>query len=74
MLYLIIGGFVMNFVGGQNDRPLKQMIRSLQLILHVPIFQLNFPTISMIFIRTTMTVAMFDIAENFINWRNQNYL
>ena len=65
MLALLIFAFVLNtFVSGSMIFFLG-MIRAVQIILHIPLLQLNCPAIVSVIFELIIPVAMFDIFELF---------
>ena len=57
---LVIGG-IFNILGDGFIEYMLLMYRSLQLILHLPIFQIIVPANVLIFIEAAITVVQFDI-------------
>ena len=57
---LVIGG-IFNFLGDGFIEYMLLMYRSLQLILHLPIFQIIVTANVLIFIEAAITVVQFDI-------------
>jgi len=70
LLIIMFGTLTLNLIGKSSERPLKLMIRSLQIILHLSIFQVVIPQSAMVFISTVMSIAMFDITASFIDWQS----
>jgi hypothetical protein len=65
MLVLLISAFVLNtFVSGSMIFFLG-MIRCVQMVLHLPLLQLNCPAIITVIFELIIPVAMFDIFELF---------
>jgi hypothetical protein len=55
----------MNFIGDGCAEYLILMYRSLQLVVHLPIINVVFPSNVMIFLQCLINVVQFDIEKNF---------
>jgi len=68
VLCLLILGIIFNFLGEKVLDYMRLMIRSLQLILHLPIMQVSLPANVIAFIKDAISFVMFDIFFNNIVW------
>ena len=53
---------------------LTQMMRTMQLIVHIPIFFISLPTNLIIYLRALMNFVMFDIFFNYEPWQYITFL
>ena len=60
--------------GGQAMKFMFIMVRSLQLILHLPILRVIFPANVMMIIKVMIPTVCFDVLDQFDIWSNQNIL
>ena len=61
----------------QSRRAMNKMggfIRSLQLLLHIPLFLYSLPSNVSMFIQTTLPIAMFDLLGEIIDFENLPWL
>ena len=65
MLALLIFAFIMNIFMTGSMVFFIGMIRSIQIILHLPLFQINSPAIVTCMFELIIPIAMFDIFELF---------
>ena len=54
--------------GGQAANFMFMMVRSLQMIMHLPLFQIIFPANVMTTIQILIPAVSFDIMESLLNW------
>lgn len=50
------------------------MVRSLQIILHLPIMRVLFPANAMLFVAIMIPTVGFDILESFFDWESQDVI
>ena len=71
MLWIIIVALVLQVLGsfGAKKFVFEMFIKSLQLILHLPLYTLViFPGNAIAFVKLTIKVTMFDLLEEFVDW------
>ena len=68
ILCLLVLGIIFNFLGDKVLDFMRLMIRSLQLILHLPIMEVSLPANVVAFINNAIAFVMFDIFFNNIVW------
>lgn len=76
MVFIIIFSIVLFMItqGGQAMKFMFIMVRSLQLILHLPILRVIFPANVMMIIKVMIPTVCFDVLDQFDIWSNQNIL
>ena len=64
MTAMFVGSFVLNVLLGGIMSYILLFIRTLQLILHIPIFNVVLPANVVLFFKTILPFAMFDVLDN----------
>ena len=65
MLISLVTNLVLNYVFSGQTLPYNQLVRSLQLVLHLPILKIPFPPSVIMVFNHLIPVIMFDIFEYF---------
>jgi hypothetical protein len=65
MLTILSLGILMNIVGSGSVEYMILMFRSLQIVLHLPIFRVIFPANALLFFQFSFSVIQFDIQYGF---------
>lgn len=65
MIALLVGALIMNIFMSGSMFYFISMIRSLQILLHLPMFNINTPAIVSTVFQIIIPVAMFDVLELF---------
>ena len=65
LLAVLILSILLNIIGQGCIEYMLLMFRSLQIVLHLPILQVVFPTNALTFFKTIFSLVQFDILNNF---------
>ena len=75
MIFLVLS--IILFIISQTKQAMRAyflLIRSLQLIMHLPLYQIKFPANFMTFIQILIPTLNFDILETWLDWENFNII